>query len=166
MPERHVDVGSLHMTIAMLSRVVPVTMVDLRPLPVSLDGLDFRQGSILAMPFEDASVPSVSSLCVVEHIGLGRYGDSLDPYGTEKALLELKRIVAHGGDLYVSFPIGAADAICFNAHRILSESRILDLMRPFELVEARYLDRHSLVCRRPEHESVGCYHFRRATVEL
>jgi hypothetical protein len=50
MPERHVDVASLHTTVAMLSRIVPVTMVDIRPLPVSPQGLDFKQGSILAMP--------------------------------------------------------------------------------------------------------------------
>jgi hypothetical protein len=31
--------------------------------------------------------------------GLGRYGDPLDPYRTEKAIEELKRIVCGGGAL-------------------------------------------------------------------
>ena len=68
-------------------------MVDICPWSLPLDTVEFRKGSILNLPFEDATVPSVSSLCVVEHIGLGRYGDPLDPYGSEKAIQELKRIV-------------------------------------------------------------------------
>ncbi len=31
---------------------------------------------------------------VVEHVGLGRYGDPLDPDGDLKAIAELKRVTA------------------------------------------------------------------------
>ena len=92
-PAFHVDVGSHHKFVALLSKVVRVIAVDIRPWSLPLDTVEFRKGSILNLPFEDATVPSVSSLCVVEHIGLGRYGDPLDPYGSEKAIQELKRIV-------------------------------------------------------------------------
>ena len=85
-PAKHVDVGSHHKFVSLLSKVVDTTMVDLRPLPVPLESLKFEEGSILELPFADASQPSVSSLCVVEHIGLGRYGDPLDPEGTVKAV--------------------------------------------------------------------------------
>jgi SAM-dependent methyltransferase len=116
-PTYHIDVGSHHKFAAFLSKVLPVTMVDLRPLSLQLDNLEFRKGSILNLPFESNSVPSVSSLCVIEHIGLGRYGDPIDPNGSEKAIQELKRIVEVKGNLYVSIPLHDENRIFFNAHR-------------------------------------------------
>lgn len=138
-PADHVDVGSHHKFVALLSKVVPLTMVDIRPLSHPLDTISFRQGSILKLPYEDASVSSVSSLCVVEHIGLGRYGDPLDPHGTGKAIEELKRIVKPGGDLYISVPLHDENRTYFNAHRAFSESYLRELFAPFKVVEVRYI---------------------------
>jgi SAM-dependent methyltransferase len=138
-PPRHVDVGSHHKFVSLLSKVVPVTMVDIRPLPTSLASLEFRQGTILALPYEDGSVPSVSSICVIEHIGLGRYGDPIDPLGSEKALTELKRIVQPGGSLYVSVPIDDENRVYFNAHRAFREDYLASLFAPFEIIEKRYI---------------------------
>lgn len=139
LPERHVDVGSHHKFVSLLSRAVPVTMIDIRPLPLRLEGLDFMEGSILALPFEDGSVGSLSCLSVVEHIGLGRYGDGLDPRGTEKAVAELARVLAPGGRLYLSLPVAERSGIRYNAHRILSRDYLLQLARPLELVDSRYV---------------------------
>ena len=163
-PDRHVDVGSQHKFVALLSKVVPVTMVDIRPLTVTLDTLAFVEGSIVALPFEDASVPSVSSLCVVEHIGLGRYGDPLDPFGTEKALEELKRVVRPGGDLYVSVPIADQTRVHFNAHRAFREDYLVQLFAPFEIVQRRYIYGTEFVDTARGGDGVGCYHLRRGEV--
>jgi SAM-dependent methyltransferase len=138
-PESHVDVGSHHKFVALLSKVLPVTMVDLRPLSLPLDSLRFQKGSILDLPFEDSRMLSVSSLCVIEHIGLGRYGDPLDFYGTEKTIAELKRILAPGGNLYLSVPIDAANRTSFNAHRSFSEDYLFRLFEPLQVVEKRYI---------------------------
>ena len=64
-PEWHVDVASHHQYVSLLSKIVKTTMVDIRPLPTPLASLEFQAGSILELPFENSSVPSVSSLCVV-----------------------------------------------------------------------------------------------------
>ena len=58
---------------------------------------------------------------MVEHIGLRRYGDPLDPDGTVKAMAELKRIVIPGGDLYISVPVDEMNRIYFKAHRAFCE---------------------------------------------
>lgn len=160
-PEFHVDVGSHHKYVALLSRVLPVTMVDIRPLSLPLEGLNFRKGSILEMPYEDGSVPSVSSLCVVEHIGLGRYGDPLDPEGTEKALLELKRIVAPGGNLYLSIPLDTENRTYFNAHRAFSESYLLDQFLPFEVMDKKYIFGCEYGAERKSGFGTGCYWLRK-----
>jgi SAM-dependent methyltransferase len=116
-PERHVDVGSRISFVIGLAAFVPVTFVDLRPLQVDLSGLEVVAGSILDLPFADRSVASLSCLHVAEHIGLGRYGDPLDPDGTRRAAEELARVLAPGGRLLVGLPVGAPRTE-FNAHRI------------------------------------------------
>ena len=129
----HVDVGSRVIYVGMLSSITNVTFIDLRPLLVKLKGLDCRQGSILNMPYPDNSIKSLSCLHVAEHIGLGRYGDPLDPYGTIKATRELKRVLVKGGNLYFSLPVGKP-RLCFNAHRIHSPEKIIEYFSDLKLM--------------------------------
>lgn len=160
-PSCHFDVGSQNKFVALLSKVFPVTMVDIRPLSLPLKTINFVKGSILELPFEDGSIESLSSLCVVEHIGLGRYGDPLDPLGTEKAVAELKRVVKPGGNLYVSLPLDDENRTYFNAHRAFSEEYVLKLFDQFELIEARYIYGNDFGEQLKSGFGTGCYHFRR-----
>ena len=138
-PVLHIDVGSHHKFVALLSKVVPVTEVDIRHWSLPLETLKFQEGSILKLPFEDHSLHSVSSLCVIEHIGLGRYADPLDPYGSEKAIEELKRVLAPEGRLYLSVPVGDYNVIAFNAGRIFSLDYLLELVHPLVINEQRFI---------------------------
>jgi SAM-dependent methyltransferase len=129
----HVDVGSLVSFVGLLSTIVKLIFIDIRPAPVVLENFESRAGSILALPFEDGTIRSLSCLHVAEHIGLGRYGDPLDPLGTRKAAKELTRVLAGGGHLYFSLPVGEA-RVQFNAHRIHSPDQILEYFSGLELV--------------------------------
>jgi SAM-dependent methyltransferase len=71
---------------------------------------------------------------VVEHIGLGRYGDPVDPAADLRAMAELKRVLAPGGSLLFVVPIGRP-RIMFNAHRIYSYDQISDYFAGLELKE-------------------------------
>jgi len=133
-PSDHIDVGSLIEYVGFLTTFTRVVFVDIRPLRAKVEGLRFLKGDILSMPFEDNSVPSLSCLHVAEHIGLGRYGDQLDPQGTKKAAVELSRVLSPGGNLYFSLPLGKPK-LCFNAHRIHSPDMILEYFKDLELVE-------------------------------
>jgi SAM-dependent methyltransferase len=160
-PKTHIDVGSHHKFVSLLSKVVPTTVVDLRPLSVQLDSLKFVEGSILNLPFDDGSVHSLSSLCVVEHIGLGRYGDPLDPDGSEKAFAELMRIVAPGGNLYISVPIDDSNRTYFNAHRAFREDYLLGVFSQFNILEKRYIYGTQFGDKLKAGFGTGCYHLRR-----
>jgi len=138
-PTVHVDVGSQINLIAPLSAFVPVEFVEIRPLAVCLSGLKSVTGSILKLPYSDQSVHSISSLHVIEHIGLGRYGDPLDPEGTYKACRELSRVLAVGGNLYITVPIGR-HRIEFNAHRIVEPKTIIRYCDGLELVDFSIVD--------------------------
>ncbi len=130
----HLDVGSEVAFLAMLSVVTPAIYIDIRPALLSLKNFGSLQGSILELPFADQSVRSLSCLHVVEHIGLGRYGDPLDTQGSKKAIRELARVLAPGGNLFFSTPIGKP-RVCFNAHRIHAPSHILEMFSSLRLIE-------------------------------
>ena len=135
----HIDVGSRADFVGFLSSITRVIFVDIRPIKVQLDGLESLAGNTLALPFKDGSISSLSCLHVAEHIGLGRYGDQLDPEGTKKAIKEFVRVLAHGGSLYLGLPIGIPRT-CFNAHRIHSAEQILEYCYELELIEFSGID--------------------------
>lgn len=161
--QEHYDIGSSVMTMAVVSQFVPVTMIDIRPIDLRLKGFSFREGSILSIPAENRSVHSLSSLCVVEHIGLGRYGDAVDAFGTEKAALELQRVLAVSGNLYISVPIDASCKIYFNAHRAFTPDYIFQLLPQLRLVEQKYHYGRELHERYDPKKGfgTGLFHFRR-----
>jgi SAM-dependent methyltransferase len=138
-PARHVDVGSRVDYVGFLTSIADVTFVDIRPLQADIERLESIAGSVLAMPFEDQSVSSVSCLHVAEHIGLGRYGDPLDPNGTRRAAAELQRVLAPGGTLLFSLPVGAP-RVCFNAHRIHDPRDVVQMFDELKLTEFSGVD--------------------------
>jgi Caenorhabditis protein of unknown function, DUF268 len=138
-PAHHVDVGSRVDLVGFLTSITAVTFVDIRRLDVDIEDLTSVAGSILDMPFVGRSLQSLSCLHVAEHIGLGRYGDPLDPKGTPKAAAELQRVLALGGQLLFSVPVGRPRT-CFNAHRIHAPGDVLEMFPELELVEFAGVD--------------------------
>jgi len=138
-PDLHVDVGSSVMSIASVSGFVDTVFVDYRPLRANLPGLHSVASDILHLPFKPGSLHSLSCLHVIEHIGLGRYGDPVDPDGSCKAAAELTSLLAPGGGLYLSLPVGRS-RVCFNAHRVHAASQVDAMFAGLELVSFSYVD--------------------------
>lgn len=137
-PPWHVDIGSSVLTVGVLSAHVPTIFVDYRPLLVRQSGLTCIAADISRLPFADRSVQSLSCLHVIEHIGLGRYGDPLDPDGARNAAEELQRVIGPGGTLYLSTPIGR-ERVCFNAHRVFAPATILSWFSRLQLSSFSYV---------------------------
>ncbi|MFO1321988.1 MAG: DUF268 domain-containing protein [Burkholderiales bacterium] len=170
-PGRHTDIGSDVGMISVLSAFVPVDFVDFRPIDVELPGLRPLAGNLTAMTLASGSLSSLSCLHVIEHVGLGRYGDPLDPRGHEKAASELVRVLAPGGDLYVSTPVGH-ERVCFNAHRVFSHGSMVRLFAPltltaFSLVDDRGAFLSAATATQADACDYGCglFHFRKNTVD-
>lgn len=126
-PRRHIDIGSrIDGFVGNLAVFRPVEVIDIRPQPVEIEQVKFHQLDLMK-PLPEAWIgctDSLSCLHTIEHFGLGRYGDPLDPLGHIKGLEQLKRMIEPGGVLYLSTPIGI-ERVEFNAHRVFSPSTLL-----------------------------------------
>jgi len=164
---KHVDIGSSVLTMSVLSAHIDILFVDYRPLKTSLSGLTSVAGNILDLSFADNTIESISCLHVIEHIGLGRYGDPIDPMGSVKAALELQRVVSKGGNLFLSLPVGR-ERVCFNAHRVHAPNSVLKLFSSMQLVEFSFVDdagqyheKKSLSDANNNEYACGLFHFRK-----
>ena len=133
-PTEHVDVASSLNFASLVSAFVPVRYYEYRPVDLRVPGLTCGQADLLALPFGDRSMRSLSCMHVVEHVGLGRYGDPLDPDGDLKAVEELRRVLAPGGNLLFVAPVGRP-RVQFNAHRIYSFGQVTEAFADLELME-------------------------------
>lgn len=169
-PLEHVDISSSLYFCSIVSAFIPVRLFDYRPAPIQLSGLTSDRANLTELPFTDASISSLSCMHVVEHVGLGRYGDPLDPNGDLKAMSELQRVLAPGGSLLFVVPLGLP-VVRFNAHRIYSYRQIVEAFAALRLKEWALIpddgDSRGLIANPPESLSdeqqygCGCFWFTR-----
>ena len=128
-PKEHYDIGSrLDGFLSHLLVFRDVNYIDIRPLPCYIPGLNFVQADATNLEgIGDASVWSLSSLHAIEHFGLGRYGDTIDPDAYRKVIKSIQRVMVPKGYVYIGVPVGPEDRLVFNAHRIFSINTILGL---------------------------------------
>jgi len=120
-PTRHIDVGSrIDGFVAHVASFREIEVVDIRPMSNINENIKFLQLDIIdkdSIPHEICD--SLSCLHTIEHVGLGRYGDTINPDGWLTALDNLLAMLKLGGVLYLSAPIGEG-SIEFDAHRLFS----------------------------------------------
>ena len=69
----------------------------------------------------------------VEHDGLGRYGDPINPHGDYAAMAELRALLRpESGLLLLATPLGARDDVHFPWHLIYGPRRLPRLLRGFD----------------------------------
>ena len=164
----HTDISSSLYFSSIISAFIPVQFYDYRPAKLNLLGLTSHRADLLKLHFEDNSIRSLSCMHTVEHVGLGRYGDPIDPEGDVQAAQELQRVLAQGGDLLFVVPIGKPK-IQFNAHRIYSYQMVLDMfpaltLKEFSLIPDNALE-HGMIYNATKEQSdkqdygCGCFWF-------
>lgn len=141
-PERHVDVGSrIDGFVAHVAAFRPIEVIDIRPLTTTARNIRFIQSDMMR-PLSDeltSCTDSLSCLHALEHFGLGRYGDPIDPDGHRKAFANLIGMLKPKGRLFLSVPIGT-QRLEFNGHRVFKPAYIAEMA-----AESLRLDRFSYV---------------------
>jgi len=127
-PAKHVDIGSrIDGFVAHVASFREIEVFDIRPVTSLIPGVVFRQADLMNQP--EALVEycdSLSCLHALEHFGLGRYGDPIDPHGYAAGLGNMARILRPEGRFYLSVPIGK-ERVEFNAHRIFDPRSLVQL---------------------------------------
>lgn len=132
-PEKHIDISSTLHFCSIISAFITTEFYDFRPVKLNLSNLISKKADLTSLPFENNSIKSLSCMHTIEHIGLGRYGDKLDPEGDLRAIKELSRVLAVDGNLLFVVPVGRKPKIMFNAHRIYSYNQIIEYFSNFKL---------------------------------
>lgn len=127
-PKKHVDIGSrVEGFVANVASFREVEVFDIRPITTQIPGVTFKQADLMSpIPDMESYCDSLSCLHALEHFGLGRYGDPIDPEGHERGLANMARLLEDDGVFYLSVPIGI-DRVEFNANRVFDPRVIVDL---------------------------------------
>lgn len=125
-PAGVLDVGSNRLFVTGLAAHYNVTSIDIRPRNIRATNEQLLHGAQRIDSIPSGSIDVVLSLNAIEHFGLGRYGDAVDPLADQKAFAAWRRIVRPGGHIVFSTTItSAGPAIAFNAHRIYAHRQIV-----------------------------------------
>lgn len=129
-PEKHVDIGSrVDGFVAHVASFRDIEVLDIRPISASIPGVTFKQADLMKPVDEMAGYcDSLSCLHALEHFGLGRYGDPVDPQGFELGLANMARLVKEKGYFYLSVPIGI-ERVEFNANRVFDPRVIINCVK-------------------------------------
>ena len=133
-PARHVDVGSrIDGFVAHVASFREVEVFDIRPVSTRIPGVIFRQANLMSEDSVSSYVQgllgycdSLSCLHAIEHFGLGRYGDPIDPLGYNKGIINLARLLLPNGLLYLATPIGQ-QRVEFNANWVFNPATIVSI---------------------------------------
>lgn len=141
-PSRHIDIGSrIDGFVAHVAAFREIEIFDIRPLESPVKNIIFTQADLMQLPDNMIECcDSLSSLHVIEHFGLGRYGDPIDIDGHLKAIDNLHLMLKPNGKFYFSVPIGT-QRIEFNAHRVFRLDYLLrQINGKFKIESFNYVD--------------------------
>lgn len=128
-PIRHIDIGSrIDGFVAHVASFRKIEIIDVRPLPsCGHENITFFQNDFMQPQDKfKAITDSISCLHAIEHFGLGRYNDTIDPMGHIKGFHNLLHLLQPNGYLYISFPISSQNEVHFNAHRTFHPKEIFN----------------------------------------
>lgn len=133
-PEIHVDIGSrVDGFVAHVASFREIRVFDIRPITARIPGVTFMQADLMnpgaaVLDYCD----SLSCLHALEHFGLGRYGDPIDPKGYESGIRNMAMILRANGIFYLSVPVGI-ERVEFNAQYVFNPKTIVTLAKNNQL---------------------------------
>ena len=138
--KRVIDAGSYRHFAWGLRAKYDVVFLDIRPFKYSLPGwkviaLDIRNISSLPFDFD-----VLISLCTMEHVGLGHYGDEYDIDGDKKAFIAISEVLKPGNSFIFTVPVTKVNSIIlFNVQRVYNYELLCSYMpKTMQVVDEKF----------------------------
>jgi SAM-dependent methyltransferase len=141
-PKRGADIGcatGCFPAMQLAAGVQSCTVFEVRPTVANHPQVDVRVQDLTYAEGVEPEFDLLTCLSTIEHIGLGRYGDPIDPWGDIKMAQSLRGLLRPGGVMLISFPSGPG-CVVFNQHRIYTRYRRAALFGDLRLLR-RVADR-------------------------
>jgi len=133
---RILDLGSPKMMCAMLSVTHDVTSVVLADCSDTISAVRYVRHDVAdPLPFESGSFDAFTSTVALPLVGLGRYGDRLDPNCLPRLIRELDRVMTREADLLISMCLGPS-FLAFNNGWYLDSALLSRLFRGWVMVDS------------------------------
>lgn len=106
-----------------------IAKFDVRPISTAVPGVLFRHAdlmnpALLSIIAGEGYCDSLSCLHAIEHFGLGRYDDPVNPLGYQRGIANMAQLLQVGGTFYLSTPIGQ-ERVEFNANWVFDPRNIV-----------------------------------------
>ncbi len=139
-PCRVLDLGSAssRWPVQLASVGYQVTALDVRDLGYEHPGLNFVRGSVFDWAPEEP-FRCISAISVVEHFGLGHYGDEVAAGGDQAAMRRMAAWLDPEGTFVLSVPYGEAGRT--PKHRIYDVDSLAGLCEAYDVLEESYFKR-------------------------
>jgi hypothetical protein len=127
-PIRHIDIGSrIDGFVAHVASFREIEVLDIRPMEQSIHQMIiFNQKDLMSDQLSSNITDSLSCLHAIEHFGLGRFGDPINPNGHLIGFSNMIKLIRPNGRFYISFPVNSSQTkTYFNAHRVFNFKEIL-----------------------------------------
>lgn len=144
---KHFDIGSsVEMFIMPLSAAgIKVTLLDIRETNF-LDAFEIKNKVFDACSsnnknaeiLKKENIYSLSCIHAIEHFGLGRYQDDIDPFAQKKFISNAADLLLKGSIFYLGMPIGDNE-VFYNAHRLMSINYYKKLVFKYFYIESIFL---------------------------
>ena len=132
------DVGicTSRLSVALASRGFRVVGIDFQAYPYRHPSLWAVRADAMCLPFSSGCFGCVLAISVLEHIGIGHYGDPKDGHGDREAVREIRRVLRPGGRALLTVPFGLAQTDAFQ--RVYDPLRLHELLAPLTLERIEY----------------------------
>lgn len=132
------DIGCCYsrLPIALASSGFRVVGVDFNPYPDRHPNFRAVRGDAARLPFAAGSFGAVLAISVIEHVGLGHYGDPSAGAGDLVAAREISRVLRPGGRALITVPFGTA--LTDDWKRVYDSPRLARLLAPFSVLGVEY----------------------------
>ena len=141
-PKKHVDIGSrIDGFVAQVASYRKIEVFDIRKNKINFKNILFKKKDINKLDKNLINYcDSLSCLHTIEHFGLGRYGDKIDPEGHIKGFLNILKLLKTNGIFYVSLPISNHNRVCFDSERLFHPKEILKWSKDLDLIKFDFID--------------------------